>query len=338
MLIYLFFRASPDSQGCLIATFFDLVLHQNLNPETIRYVHELGEGVLIHSNFIKFKDGITSVIPEIVSKLEEVNMGSKEQITLKTICFQILTIVFTRLDKETINADINKAFCKSKNLDGLDSKAFLKKVVGVSDGTRSESLNIPSDCAEDYRKYHCAAYNCLIAIVTCTQTAEKFYVGYLYKEPKHIQATTFFEYLIVDDDIYFEDKNVGDLSKMKKYFVNLRLNSNHDESTSQNLRYLPSQTLVQSSLSEDFSRFDFSTSNLKERTHKLTKVIFFFYQTLHSLLDSNILKINFKKCIRKLSKENETKECSVHNPAAKTMSRSSVHTCCMVVPFTYLCR
>ncbi|KAK2728109.1 hypothetical protein QYM36_008554, partial [Artemia franciscana] len=264
-------RASPDSQGCLIATFFDLVLHQNLNPETIRYVHELGEGVLIHSNFIKFKDGITSVIPEIVSKLEEVNMGSKEQITLKTICFQILTIVFTRLDKETINADINKAFCKSKNLDGLDSKAFLKKVVGVSDGTRSESLNIPSDCAEDYRKYHCAAYNCLIAIVTCTQTAEKFYVGYLYKEPKHIQATTFFEYLIVDDDIYFEDKNVGDLSKMKKYFVNLRLNSNHDESTSQNLRYLPSQTLVQSSLSEDFSRFDFSTSNLKERTHKLTK-------------------------------------------------------------------
>ncbi len=32
------------------------------------------------------------------------------------------------------------------------------------------------------RPYHCAAYNALIAIISCTQTEEKFYSAFLFKD------------------------------------------------------------------------------------------------------------------------------------------------------------
>ena len=32
------------------------------------------------------------------------------------------------------------------------------------------------------RQYHCAAYNALIAIISCTQTEEKFYSAFLFKD------------------------------------------------------------------------------------------------------------------------------------------------------------
>ena len=32
------------------------------------------------------------------------------------------------------------------------------------------------------RIYHCAAYNCMISIISCTQTEQKFYTGLLFSD------------------------------------------------------------------------------------------------------------------------------------------------------------
>ena len=35
---------------------------------------------------------------------------------------------------------------------------------------------------ETRRQLHCAAYNCLIAVISCTQTDAKFYNAFLFKD------------------------------------------------------------------------------------------------------------------------------------------------------------
>ena len=46
-----------------------------------------------------------------------------------------------------------------------------------SEDMRGESLHL-----ELRRHYHCAAYNTLVALISCTQTEAKFYVGFLFTE------------------------------------------------------------------------------------------------------------------------------------------------------------
>ena len=39
-----------------------------------------------------------------------------------------------------------------------------------------------TSCLEIYRQLHCAAYNLLISIISCTQTDQKFYTAFLFSE------------------------------------------------------------------------------------------------------------------------------------------------------------
>lgn len=45
-----------------------------------------------------------------------------------------------------------------------------------------EDMRAETVALELRRQYHCYAYNCLVAIITCTQTELKFYVGLLFSE------------------------------------------------------------------------------------------------------------------------------------------------------------
>lgn len=47
---------------------------------------------------------------------------------------------------------------------------------------KSEDMRGESTLLELRRQYHCAAYNALIAVISCTQTEQKFYVGFLFSE------------------------------------------------------------------------------------------------------------------------------------------------------------
>lgn len=49
-----------------------------------------------------------------------------------------------------------------------------------------------SQLLEKRREYHCSAYNCAVAVVTCTQTDSKFYYGFLLSEKKEKVITEFY--------------------------------------------------------------------------------------------------------------------------------------------------
>ena len=69
------------------------------------------------------------------------------------------------------------------------------------------------------RQYHCAAYNCLVSIISCTQTVLKFYTGLLFAENP----------AKVEHDFWYENKTKSDLiclmsqsktlNKKMKFFI-----------------------------------------------------------------------------------------------------------------------
>lgn len=46
----------------------------------------------------------------------------------------------------------------------------------------TENMAGESQLLEKRRQYHCAAYNCAIAVISCVFTESKFYQGFLFTE------------------------------------------------------------------------------------------------------------------------------------------------------------
>lgn len=47
---------------------------------------------------------------------------------------------------------------------------------------KSEDLHGDQSHCELRRQYHCAGYNMLLAVISCTQNKVQFYTGFLFKE------------------------------------------------------------------------------------------------------------------------------------------------------------
>ncbi len=61
----------------------------------------------------------------------------------------------------------------------------------ASHAAKSEDIRGETKSLELRRLFHCAAYNALIAIITCTQTEIKFYNGFLFSEnPAKVRHST----------------------------------------------------------------------------------------------------------------------------------------------------
>lgn len=113
---------------------------------------------------------------------------------------------------------------------------------------------------EFFRKYQCAAYRALCALTSNTQTEQKFYQKFLFEEKpnenrfiwKHLIDTT-------NDDLYTDltlevDRN----PKLKERFVSIRRQSDLLPT-----KYLESQNVFDSSLSQDVTKIDLSFSSVR---------------------------------------------------------------------------
>ena len=75
------------------------------------------------------------------------------------------------------------------------------------------------------RQYHCAAYNCLVSIISCTQTVLKFYTGLLFAEnPAKVEHDFWYENKIKSDLICFMNQSK---TLNKKLLTCLRIDFSH---------------------------------------------------------------------------------------------------------------
>ncbi|XP_030635503.1 DNA-dependent protein kinase catalytic subunit [Chanos chanos] len=205
-----------------------------------------------------FITNIADIMTSLQARFTKMNEGVFEkQLMMKNGCYKLLELLYSRLPKEEVyskESAINKAFCHPGPAEGNElSKNLLKS----SFEAFTENMQGETVLLELRRQYHCSAYNCAIAVISCSFNETKFYQGFLFTE-KPEKNQFIFDNIIDTQRTYNFPIEIDVPIERKKKYVMIRKEvsgENGDVPV-----YLSSQSyMADSSLSEEMSQFDFST-------------------------------------------------------------------------------
>ncbi|CAM5116256.1 unnamed protein product [Natator depressus] len=260
-------RSSCEKQVVLLDTVHKMFQSEALLSNATRqaFVDRSFLTLLLHCSLDALKEFFSKIVLEAMDTLKTRFTKSNEsafdtQVTKKMGYYKILEVMYSRLSKEDIyskDSRINQAYQGSTNVEGNElTKTLIKSCYDAfTENMAGESLLL-----EKRRQYHCAAYNCAIAVISCVFTESKFYQGFLFIE-KPEKNLFIFENLLDLEHQYLFPVEVEVPMERKKRYITIRkeardtVNRDSDEP-----QYLPSASyMVDSSLSEEMSQFDFST-------------------------------------------------------------------------------
>ncbi|KAK1173766.1 DNA-dependent protein kinase catalytic subunit [Acipenser oxyrinchus oxyrinchus] len=260
-------RGSCEKQVSLLDTVYRMFQNDELHSNTARQA-VLDRSLLtlaLHCSSDALKEFFCTTVGDIMGTLQARFTKSSEstfetQLTKKNGCYKLLEVLYSRLPKEDVYSKeslINQAFCRPNKAEGNElSKSLLKSCFD----TFTENMAGETQLLEKRRKYHCAAYNCAITVISCSFNETKFYQGFLFSE-KPEKNQFIFENLIDAKHKYSFPVEIEVPLERKKKYVAIRKEARQGgEGDSDEPHYLSSQSyMADSSLSEEMSQFDFST-------------------------------------------------------------------------------
>uniref|UniRef100_A0A8C3EGH3 DNA-dependent protein kinase catalytic subunit n=1 Tax=Corvus moneduloides TaxID=1196302 RepID=A0A8C3EGH3_CORMO len=219
--------------------------------------------LLWHCSLDALREFFGKIIVEAMDTLNSRFTKSHEytfdkQVTKKMGYYKLLEVMYVRLSKEEVyskDSKINQAYCGSMSVEGNElTKTLIKSCYDAF----TENMAGESQLLEKRRQYHCAAYNCAIAVISCVFTESKFYQGFLFSE-KSEKNLLIFENLIDLKRQYTFPVEIEVPLERKKRYIAIRKEA-RDAGNSNEPKYLASSSyMMDSSLSEEMSQFDFST-------------------------------------------------------------------------------
>ncbi|KAJ8280685.1 hypothetical protein GJAV_G00057750 [Gymnothorax javanicus] len=218
--------------------------------------------LILHCSRDALRKFFVSHISELMTTLQARFIKSNEvafeaQINKKKGCYKLLEVLYSRLPKEDVyskESEINQAFTGTNKVEGNElSKTLLRSCFEAF----TENMSGETQLLEQRRRYHCAAYNCAIAVVSCNFSEPKFYQGFLFSE-KPEKNQFILENIIDMQRTYRFPIEVEVPLERKNKFVTIRKEASAENEEAP--RYLSTQSFMAgSSLSEEMSQFDFST-------------------------------------------------------------------------------
>ncbi|KAM8966776.1 DNA-dependent protein kinase catalytic subunit [Pelodytes ibericus] len=260
-------RSSSDKQITFLETLHDVFKSDELLSNATRQslIDQCLLTLLWNCSLYALKEFFSKIICHVMdtmknrfTKVSEASFDT--QITKKLGYYKMLEVLYSRLSKDEIYAKesrINQAFEGSLNTEGNQlTKALVKSCYDAY----TENMSGETQLLEKRRQYHCAAYNCAIAVVSCVFSESKFYQGFLFTEKieKHLLIL---ENLIDLQRCYsFPIEVEVPMERKKRYFAIRKEAREAASADSGEPKYLSSQSyMADSSLSEEMSQFDFST-------------------------------------------------------------------------------
>ncbi|KAJ3389035.1 hypothetical protein HDU92_001207 [Lobulomyces angularis] len=197
-------------------------------------------------------DEINYIVGKIVElparKVEEL----VDQLVIKTICFEVMEIVYSRLSIQEVHSKNGRIVTSYNSNDEKNDSTLTKILMRAAHDAKREM--VPVGESEQLGKirlaYHQAAYAALAAVVSKTQTEEKFFTVFLFSES--ISKGTYLWDNIIDKNkkIFFEDLTKPLVQTSLDDFRRKSKTSLTSTTYGQNLKYLSSQYLQDSSLSQ----------------------------------------------------------------------------------------
>uniref|UniRef100_A0A803SLW3 DNA-dependent protein kinase catalytic subunit n=1 Tax=Anolis carolinensis TaxID=28377 RepID=A0A803SLW3_ANOCA len=249
-------RGSCDKQVMLLDSVHKMFQSEILSNATRQaYIDRSLLTLLLHCNLDALKKFLNKIVVEAMDTIKSRFTKSNEpafetQLTKKMSYYKILEVMYSRLSKDDVyskDSRINQAFQGSTCVEGNElTKILIKSCYDAF----TENMSGESQLLEKRRQYHCAAYNCAIAVVSCVFNESKFYQGFLFTEkPEKVCIKSNFIKI-----------NSVPLERKKRYIAIRKEAREAVSEDSAEPHYLASASyMVDSSLSEEMSQFDFST-------------------------------------------------------------------------------
>uniref|UniRef100_A0A8C4XNR5 DNA-dependent protein kinase catalytic subunit n=1 Tax=Falco tinnunculus TaxID=100819 RepID=A0A8C4XNR5_FALTI len=260
-------RSTTDKQVILLDTVHKMFRSEELRSNTTRqaFLDRSLLTLLWHCSLDALREFFGKIIVQAMDTLNSRFIKSNEytfdtQVTKKMGYYKLLEVMYARLSKEEVyskDSKINQAYRGSISVEGNElTKTLIKSCYDAF----TENMAGESQLLEKRRQYHCAAYNCAIAVISCVFTESKFYQGFLFTE-KSEKNLLIFENLIDLNRQYTFPVEIEVPLERKKRYIAIRKEARDAGNTSQDEpKYLASASyMMDSSLSEEMSQFDFST-------------------------------------------------------------------------------
>uniref|UniRef100_A0A3B4TQG3 DNA-dependent protein kinase catalytic subunit n=1 Tax=Seriola dumerili TaxID=41447 RepID=A0A3B4TQG3_SERDU len=203
-----------------------------------------------------FVANVSDIIELLLSRFTKSSETAFElQLLKKNGCYKLMELLYSQLHKEAVyskESRINQAYCRSDKTEGNElSKALISCFEAFTENMAGETQLL-----ELRRHFHCAAYNCAIAVISCSFSEPKFYHGFLFSEKPEKNQFILENIIDVERTYNFPVEIEVPLERKKKY-ITIRKEVNEENGAPV---YLSSQSyMADSSLSEEMSQFDFST-------------------------------------------------------------------------------
>uniref|UniRef100_A0A803VTB7 DNA-dependent protein kinase catalytic subunit n=1 Tax=Ficedula albicollis TaxID=59894 RepID=A0A803VTB7_FICAL len=257
-------RSTTDKQVMLLDTVHKMFRSEELLSNAARqaFVDRSLLTLLWHCSLDALRVFFGKIIVEAMDTLNSRFTKSHEytfdtQVTKKMGYYKLLEVMYVRLSKEEVyskDSKINQAYRGSMSVEGNElTKTLIKSCYDAF----TENMAGESQLLEKRRQYHCAAYNCAVAVISCVFTESKFYQGFLFSE-KSEKNLLIFENLIDLKRQYTFPVEIEVPLERKKRYIAIRKEAR--DAGSNEPKYLASSSyMMGSSLSEEMSQFDFST-------------------------------------------------------------------------------
>jgi len=175
----------------------------------------------------------------------------KQTIVSKIGCFQLITIMFAKIDIDKIIDMNNMIAQKVSDQEQIDIGLF-KNLLNVTKNIRALKIMRP-ECNELIRLLHCFAYNCSLAIITA-KNDERYY-SWAFGE--NSMRDLFIWKNIIDCNKHYNFGQVfKEYTKTREVTVNIRSTINIDEQRTSGHAYTYNYNLSGSTLNEDINAYD----------------------------------------------------------------------------------
>ncbi|KAK7881228.1 hypothetical protein WMY93_029637 [Mugilogobius chulae] len=248
-------RATTERQLQLLCVMYEVVQRGDVPTNSI--IQALTERVLLplatHCSAKALNDFFVANVSDMINLLLVRFTKSSEtafelQLFKKIGCYKLMELLYSRLPKDDVyskDSRINQAYCRLEKTEGNEmSKALIKSCFE----SFTENMAGETQLLELRRHFHCSAYNCAIAVISCSFSEAKFYQGFLFSEKPEKNQFILENIIDVSRTYHFPIEVEVPLERKKKYIM-IRKEA-HEENASY---------MADSSLSEEMSQFDFST-------------------------------------------------------------------------------
>lgn len=257
-------RATKERQLDLLSAVYGVIQHGDVPSNSM--IQAMTDRVLmpLASNCSPaalndfFVANVSDIINLLLSRFTKSSETSFElQLFKKIGSYKLMELLYSRLPKEDVyskDSRINQAYCRTDKTEGNEmSKALIKSCFE----SFTENMAGETQLLELRRHFHCAAYNCAIAVISCSFNEPKFYQGFLFSEKPEKSQFILENIIDVSRTYNFPVEIEVPLERKKKYIM---IRKEVNEENGEAPVYLSSQSyMADSSLSEEMSQFDFST-------------------------------------------------------------------------------